>query len=148
MPIIELVIQCPACGKSSTIDFQKVPERAIYANCNGCNERFVLDKVHGTNCRIHSTPQVDDTGFHDLKRLENEGGYQVDHPACQGISYTLSGIGGLIRSGMVNTRTMILPPNAGRYYEARELQQLIKYFEQRLKANKAFKASQQGRDDD
>ncbi|MCB1050322.1 MAG: hypothetical protein H6510_10510 [Acidobacteria bacterium] len=142
MPVINLEIQCPECGKSSTIDFHKVPERAISATCNGCAHKFVLDKTKGLNCRIHSTSSVDETGYVDPKVLEEEGGYQVDHPACQGISYTVSGIGGLIRSGLVTTRTMILPPGAHRFFEARELVQLVKYFEQRLKANKSFKARQ------
>ena len=94
-----------------------------------------MDKTEWLNCKpIQPTLTSIDT-----EDEEDEDGWVVDHPACEGISYRLSTLGGLIRAGMIAPRTRILPPDAPKYYEAKELQKLRKYFDQKIRRNKAWR---------
>ena len=97
---MELIIKCPACDQQSRPPWDKVPRGRLRTTCNGCGNQFTMDKEAGVNCRVVRTaegPAYDD------------GGWQVDHPACKGMEYDMDGIKGLIRSGMVRMDTRVLP---------------------------------------
>lgn len=114
----------------------RVPNKPLKVTCNKCQHRFSMDKSKWLNCRIIKPGQAEESS--KTSAIE-EDGWMVQHPACEGLKYKLEALGGLIRSGMINARTLILPPNASKYYEAKELQPLRKFFEQRLRMNKAYR---------
>jgi len=129
---LKLEIKCPECQKTSVMDYDKVPDQRLKATCNQCQTQFPFDRTQGVNCTIHSQQ-----GHPDTDNKNDEYGWKVDHPACEGIEYRVSGLGGLIRSGLINPRTMLLPPGAAKFYEAKDIQPLRKFFEQRIRMNKA-----------
>ncbi|MCB1042017.1 MAG: hypothetical protein KDC35_03710 [Acidobacteria bacterium] len=134
MPL-KVEIRCPACGNLTSMDYGKVPDARLKVTCRKCAEKFSMHKSDGMNCRVFSE-RSEETADIDATISEDSDGWVIQHPACEGIEYKLSTLGGLIRSGLVTSRTQILPPGSPKYYEAKELFQLRKYFEQRMRLNK------------
>ena len=137
-----LEITCPECQKTSQMDFGKVPPGHFNGRCNSCNTTFLFSKDKGLNCQITSQTGVDQVessapSIEDSKK--DQDGWQVDHPACKGNTYTIRKLGSLIRAGFINGSTMVLPPGAPKYYEAKELRDLHDYFHERSRLNKRFK---------
>lgn len=137
MPL-KVEIRCPSCGNATNMDFGKVPDAKLKVTCRSCAEKFSMHKSEGMNCRVYSE-RSSETEDIDSTIREDSDGWVIDHPACEGIKYKMSTVGGLIRSGLVTARTQILPPDSSKYYDAKDLGQLRKYFEQRARMNKQFR---------
>ncbi len=120
------------------MEYGKVPDAKLKVTCKKCAEKFAMHKSDGMNCRVYSERSSETEDIEATIR-EDSDGWTVDHPACEGIKYKMSTIGGLIRSGLVSARTPILPPDSTKYYDAKDLVQLRKYFEQRQRINKQFR---------
>ncbi|CAM2006821.1 hypothetical protein [Acanthopleuribacter pedis] len=123
---MKLQITCPECGKQSLIESSKVPLGKLKTTCHSCNQKFFIDKGQNLNCRLI---QAEAAGAAD----EPEGNWKIDRPEFEGIEYETSGVGGLIRSGMVTPATRVLAPGAKQFQEAGKLESLRKFFEQKEK---------------
>lgn len=119
---MELEIRCPSCDKRSVTDWERVPKGKLKTTCNVCAHQFTLDKLAGLNCQA-MRPGA--TG-----PVYAEKGWTVEHPACGGMAYDLENVAGLIRSGMINGETRVLPPGERGYRKASEVPQLLKALEQ------------------
>lgn len=131
-------IFCPECGQRSVIAEEKIPAKRLIVTCHQCQSRFPMDKTQWLNCNP-VRPKAPADEDRAIPEDQDEDGWIVDHPACEGISYRLTTLGGLIRSGMIAPRTRILPPGAPKYYEAKELHKLRKFFDQKIRMNKAWR---------
>ena len=115
-----LLIQCPECAKSSETEDQNIARGKLKVTCHACEKQFILDKGCELNCKF----QASDVIYED-------DGWRVDNATCQGMTYDVAGLGGLIRSGFIEPVTRLLPPGEIGYHEARHINQLKKFFEQK-----------------
>lgn len=120
---MELEIKCPDCGTCSRTGWDRIPAGKLKTTCNGCSHQFTLDKAIGLNCRPLKVEK------HEGPVFANEG-WRVEHPACQGMTYDLEAVEGLIRSGMANAETRVCPPGHTSFLKTAEVSQLKKALEQ------------------
>ena len=138
-----LEIICPECQKTSLMPFINVPSGDFNGTCKACNHTFPFSKDKGLNCQITSVTGVSpiqtpgDTSKPDTRK--DQDGWAVDHPACEGNSYTVRKLGILIKAGFINGGTRVLPPGAPKFYEAKEIRDLHDYFRDRARLNKRYK---------
>jgi len=120
--------------------FIKVPAGKFDGTCKDCGHVFPFSKDMGLNCNITSQTGVEagPVESSDPDRKDQDG-WRVEHPACEGNTYTIRKLGSLIRAGFINGSTMILPPGAPKYYEAKEIMDLHDYFRERARRSKSVK---------
>ncbi|PIE02770.1 MAG: hypothetical protein CSA81_05490 [Acidobacteria bacterium] len=140
-----LEIVCPECQKTSVMPFIKVPSGNFSGTCQACHGTFPFSKDQGLNCHITSVTGVKSIGeqaneSEPSERVKkDQDGWLVEHPACEGNSYTIRKLGSLIRAGFINGSTRVLPPGAPKFYEAKEIHDLYEYFKERARMNKRYK---------
>lgn len=126
------------------MDFEKVPSGHFQAKCNKCGSSFPFSKNAGLNCTLTSQTGVTRVGKESdsdqmesmdeaLSQRKEAEDWVVDHPVCAGNRYTLEKIGRLIHANFISGSTMVLPPGAPRYYEAKLIPDLKPFFQERNK---------------
>jgi len=112
---MDIVITCPSCSRKSRTDAGKIPTGKLKMTCRSCSNQFILDKVSQLNCKhVRAYPKE---------------GWQVEIPACKGMTYDLDAIAGLIRSGMVTPETQLCPPKTRQTLKAALIPDLERAFE-------------------
>jgi len=114
-------IKCPSCSNRSSMEAGRIPPSRVRTACNRCGAKFPLDKTRGENCRPLAEPAP-------------QSGWRVDHPICAGIEYDLNGLGGLIRSGLLQPETQVAPPGATNTTPARQDPRLRPLFDRQAAA--------------
>ncbi|CAM2069489.1 hypothetical protein SCOR_29220 [Sulfidibacter corallicola] len=119
---------CPSCSQFSFVGLGKIPRVAGIVHCAACGRRFQIDLDSEKNCRVGIYDGARDSFGIDGSPDESYGPYRICKPCCEGFSYDLKSLGHLIRSGIVDYYTPILPPDRESSLLAGEVLQLRKYF--------------------
>ena len=112
------------------MELKKIPLTSGKVCCNHCRHRFAISIAENVNCRVgvfeHAVTDFDLSG----RPVGNDGPYLVMKPFCEGFSYDLKALSRLIRTGLVDHFTQVLPPHGDEYLPAGELLELRCYFEE------------------